>query len=150
MCADHGDGSNDNRDLTLLTPNFFAVHTLEGVQVEGQERELLKLIQRETRNGELEDAVSKAAKALKSTSAKSICSSEWSEIDGILYFWGKIYVPPTSEHAFWETCLSIICISQSRQPDSQTPWKVENTGISEPELLVATDVKVYQPVHVHV
>jgi hypothetical protein len=24
-CADHGDGSEDNRDLTLLTPNFFAV-----------------------------------------------------------------------------------------------------------------------------
>ena len=42
--ADHGDGSNDNRDLTLLTPNFFAVLALEGVQVEGQERELLKLI----------------------------------------------------------------------------------------------------------
>jgi len=57
--ADHGDSSNDNRDLTLLTLNFFAVRALEGVQVEGQEQELLKLIQRETRDGELEDAVSK-------------------------------------------------------------------------------------------
>jgi hypothetical protein len=28
--ADHGDGSEDNRDLTLLTPNFFAVRALEG------------------------------------------------------------------------------------------------------------------------
>jgi len=52
---------------------------------------------RETQDGELEDAVSKAAKTLKSTSAKSICSSEWSEIDRILYFRGKIYVPPTSD-----------------------------------------------------
>jgi hypothetical protein len=60
--ADHGSGSDDNRDITLLTPNFFAVRALEGVQVEGQERELLKLIRRETRDGELEDAVSKAAK----------------------------------------------------------------------------------------
>jgi hypothetical protein len=84
--ADHGSGSDDNRDITLLTPNFFAVRALEGVQVEGQERELLKLIRRETRDGELEDAVSKAAKALKSTSAKSIRSSEWSEAEGILYF----------------------------------------------------------------
>ena len=95
--ADHGDGSNDNRNLTLLTPNFFAVRALEGVHVEGQERELLKLIRRETRDGELEDAVSTAAKALKSTSAKSIRASEWSEVDGILYFRGKIYVPPTSD-----------------------------------------------------
>ena len=85
-CADHGDGSNDNRDLTLLTPNFFVVHALEGIQVEGQEQELLKLIRREIWDGELEDAVSKVAKALKSTSAKSIHSSEWSEIDGILHF----------------------------------------------------------------
>jgi len=42
------------------------------------------------------------------------------------------------------------CVSQSQQPDSWTPWKVENAGISEPELLVAADVKVYQPVHIHV
>ena len=33
----------------------------------------------------------------KSTSAKSICSSKWSEVKGILYFQGKIYVPPTSD-----------------------------------------------------
>jgi hypothetical protein len=46
--ADHSSGSDDNRDITLLTPNFFAVRALEGVQVEGQERELLKLIRRET------------------------------------------------------------------------------------------------------
>jgi len=65
--------------------------------VEGQERELLKLIRRETQDSKLEDAVGKAAKTLKSTSAKSIRSSKWSEIDGILYFWGKIYVPPTSD-----------------------------------------------------
>jgi hypothetical protein len=46
--ADHGSSSDDNRDITLLTLNFFAVWALEGVQVEGQERELLKLIRRET------------------------------------------------------------------------------------------------------
>jgi hypothetical protein len=98
QCADHGSGSDDNRDITLLTPNFFAVRALEGVQVEGQERDLLKLIRHETRDGELEDAVSKGAKALKSTSAKSIRSwAEWSEAKGILYFRGKIYVPPTSD-----------------------------------------------------
>jgi hypothetical protein len=94
--ADYGSGSDDNRDITLLTPKFFVVRALEGVQVEGQERELLKLIRKETRDRELEDAVSKAAEALKSSSAKSLQSSEWSEVDGVLYFHGKIYVPPSS------------------------------------------------------
>jgi hypothetical protein len=56
----------------LLTPNFFAVRALEGTKAEGEEQELLKLIRRETRDGELEDAVSKAAKLLKSSSAKLV------------------------------------------------------------------------------
>jgi hypothetical protein len=60
-------------------------------------KELLKLIQRETRDGELENTVSKAAKLLKSSSAKSVRSSEWSEEDGMLHFRGKIYVPPSSD-----------------------------------------------------
>ena len=42
--ADHGSGSEDNRDITLLTPNFFAIRALEGTKVEGKEQELLKLI----------------------------------------------------------------------------------------------------------
>jgi len=42
--ADHGSGAEDNRDITLLTPNFFAVRALEGVVVEGEERDLLWLI----------------------------------------------------------------------------------------------------------
>ena len=40
--ADHGSGAEDNRDITLLTPNFFAVRALEGLEMEGQEQELLK------------------------------------------------------------------------------------------------------------
>jgi hypothetical protein len=42
--ADHGDGSEDNRDLTLLTPNFFVVRALEGLELVGQDRDLLRLI----------------------------------------------------------------------------------------------------------
>jgi hypothetical protein len=95
--ADHRDGSEDNRDLTLLTPNFFAVRALEGLEVVGQERDLLRLIWRETKGEELEDTVKQAVKALKSTSAHSIHSSEWTEADGVLYFRGKIYVPPTAD-----------------------------------------------------
>ena len=55
--ADHGSGAEDNRDITLLTPNLFVVRALEGVEVEGEERDLLRLIRRETKEAELEDAV---------------------------------------------------------------------------------------------
>jgi hypothetical protein len=58
--ADHGDGLEDNRDLTLLTPNFFAVRALEGLELVGQERDLLRLIRRETKGEELEDTVKQA------------------------------------------------------------------------------------------
>ena len=40
--ADHGSGSNDNSNLTLLTPGFFTVRALEGLEAFGEERELLK------------------------------------------------------------------------------------------------------------
>jgi hypothetical protein len=65
--------------------------------VVGQEQDLLQLIRRETKSEELEDTVRQVVKALKSTSAHSIHSSEWSEVDGVLYFHGKIYVPPTAD-----------------------------------------------------
>jgi hypothetical protein len=58
--ADRGSGAEDNRDITLLTPSFFAVRALEGTEVEGEERDLLRAIHRETRDGELEDIVGKA------------------------------------------------------------------------------------------
>jgi len=51
--ADHGSSLDDNRDITLLTPNFFAVRATEGLEVIGEERDLLKLIRRETKSKEL-------------------------------------------------------------------------------------------------
>jgi len=95
--VDHGNGSEDNRDVTLLTPNFFTVRTLEGVELVGQDQELLKLNRRESRGEDLEDTVNRAVRVLRSTSAKSIRSSEWLEENGILYFHGKIYIPPTAD-----------------------------------------------------
>jgi hypothetical protein len=38
--ADHGSGSEDNRDITLLRPEFFAVRALEGITFEGPERDI--------------------------------------------------------------------------------------------------------------
>ena len=95
--ADHGDGSADNQNITLLTPEFFAVRALEGLEVVGEERQLFRDIRKETKSNDLEDVVLKAVKSLKSTRGRSIHSSEWAETDGLLYFRGKIYVPPGSD-----------------------------------------------------
>jgi hypothetical protein len=63
-------------------PNFFAVRALEGLELVGQDCDLLWLIRRKMKGEELEDTVKQVVKALKSTSACSIRSSEWSEVDG--------------------------------------------------------------------
>src|SRR5919198_1451365 len=57
--ADHGSGAEDNKDITLLTPNFFAVRALEGLEMVGEERKLLKLIRKGTAEEDLEDIVAK-------------------------------------------------------------------------------------------
>jgi RNase H-like domain found in reverse transcriptase len=43
-CADHSPGPNDNRNITLLKPKFFTAHALEGMTVEGAERDILQEI----------------------------------------------------------------------------------------------------------
>ena len=65
--ADHGDGSNDNSDLTLLTPGFFEVRALERLELFGEEWELLKDIRKGTGEGDHEEAVAKVVKELKAT-----------------------------------------------------------------------------------
>ena len=42
--SDHASGTEDNRDLTLLTPGLFAIRALEGLQVAGEEKDTLKEI----------------------------------------------------------------------------------------------------------
>jgi hypothetical protein len=40
--ADHGTGSNDNSNLTLLSPELFCIHALSGMDIIGEERDILK------------------------------------------------------------------------------------------------------------
>ena len=91
--ADHGFGTGDNSYITLLTPWFFAVRALEGLETLGEEQDILKDIRKGTRDGEPEEAVAKVVKELKTTRAHSVRSAEWSLTEGILYFRGKAYVP---------------------------------------------------------
>jgi len=91
--SDHGTGSEDNDNMVLLTPNFFAVRALEGLETAGEEQGILKDIQKGTRDGEKEELVARAARELQGSPAHSVKSAEWSITDGLLYFQGKIYVP---------------------------------------------------------
>jgi hypothetical protein len=48
--ADHRTGSNDNSNLTLLSPELFRIHALSGLDIVGEEREVLKDIRRSLRD----------------------------------------------------------------------------------------------------
>jgi len=95
--SNHGTGSEDNDNMVLLTPNFFAVRALEGLEAAGEERGILKVIWKGTQDGEKEEPVARAARELQGSSARSVKSAEWSLSDGLLSFRGKIYVPDTSD-----------------------------------------------------
>ena len=43
---DHGSGAEDNKDLVLLKPELFAVRATEGLQLIGEEADILKDIRR--------------------------------------------------------------------------------------------------------
>src|SRR5215469_8007394 len=57
---DHGDALQDNQNLVLLRPEFFAVQALEGVQVSGEEETILQDICKGVDGHIYEDVVAKA------------------------------------------------------------------------------------------
>jgi len=60
--SDHRTGSEDNDNMVLLTPNFFAVWALEGLEAAGEEWGILKDIWKGTRDGKKEEPVARAAR----------------------------------------------------------------------------------------
>ena len=95
--SDHGSGSSDNKNIVLLTPELFAIRALEGLELVGEERSILKEVRKEMESGEKEEAVAKAVQELRKSSTRSVRSSEWSLSDGLLHFRGKIYVPNSAD-----------------------------------------------------
>jgi len=95
--ADHGNGASDNEDVVLLRPEFLAVHAMEGVELTGVEQKILSDIRKENRNRDQEEPIAKAAQGLQCSANGTVHSSEWSNIDGLLQFRGKIYIPQTPD-----------------------------------------------------
>jgi len=91
--ADHGNGASNNENVVLLQPEFLAVCALEGVELTGVEQKILSDIRKGNRNGDQEKPIARAARELRRSTNGTVHSSEWSNIDGLLQFRGKIYVP---------------------------------------------------------
>ena len=91
-CTDHGSGWDDNSNMTMLSPELFWVHTLSGLDIVGEEHDILQDIWHSLCDNDLEESVAKAAQELhRDHSCSTVCSVEWSELDGLLMFHGKIY-----------------------------------------------------------
>jgi len=91
--ADHGNRALDNENIVLLQLEFLVVCALEGVELTGVEQKILSDICKRNRNGDQEEPIAKAAREFRSSANEAVHSSEWSNIDGLLQFQGKIYVP---------------------------------------------------------
>jgi len=62
------------------------------VELTGVEQKILFDIRKGNQNGDQEEPIAKAARELRSSANKAVHSSEWSNINGLLRFRGKIYV----------------------------------------------------------
>jgi hypothetical protein len=76
---------------------LFTIQALEGITVEGEEQDILREIRWRNHDGEQEDLVATAAKALKESHRNSVHSTEWKESEGLLLFHDHIYVPNNAE-----------------------------------------------------
>jgi len=108
--ADHRNGASDNENIVLLRLEFLAVRTLEGVELTGIEQKILSDICKGNRNGDQEEPIAKAARELQSSANKAVHSSEWSNVDGLLQFRGKIYVPRSLD-----LCRQIVALCHNTQ-----------------------------------
>jgi len=61
---DHGKGASDNEDVVLLRPELLAIRALEGVQMEGPEKGILREIHQGNQRGDQEEPVAKATREL--------------------------------------------------------------------------------------
>ena len=81
----------------MLKPEHFVVAALSGLAVAGDEVEIVDDIKSAIRESELDEPAARAVKELKKGRTRSVRSAEWDQRDGLLFFRGKVYVPPSKE-----------------------------------------------------
>ena len=88
----HGNGSYNNRNMVLMKPELLAAQVIEEMTFESEEQSLLMDIYYKNQLFYQEKPMARAARKLQQSSAKSIHSFEWSEVNRLLLFHGKIYL----------------------------------------------------------
>src|ERR1700733_7647124 len=83
----------DEQITMMELPEFFAVCALEGLTVEGPERDIMREVQKGVCEGKHEDAVLVAMKELERSKGKTLRSSEWAQDKGLWRFHDRIYIP---------------------------------------------------------
>jgi len=68
------------------------MHILEEVELTGVKQKILSDICKGNQNGDQEEPIAKAAWELQGSTNRAVHFSEWLNIDGLLWFWGRIYV----------------------------------------------------------
>jgi len=91
--SDYQNKASDNENVVLLWPEFLAVRTLEEVELTGIEQKILSNICKGNWNGDQEEPIARAARELWGSTNGTVHFSEWSNINSLLRFQGKIYVP---------------------------------------------------------
>jgi len=77
----------------FLCLEFLVTHALEEVELTGIEQKILSDICKGNRNGDQEEPIAEAARELRGSANRTVHSLEWLNIDGLLWFQEKIYVP---------------------------------------------------------
>ena len=67
------------------------------MELTGVEQKILSDIRKGNRNRDQEEPIAKAARELWSSTNEAVHSSEWSNIDSLLCFQGKIYIPQSPD-----------------------------------------------------
>ena len=62
---DHGNGASNNKDVILLWLELLAIRALEGVQLEGPEKDILREIHQRNQKGDQKEPVAKAVRELR-------------------------------------------------------------------------------------
>jgi len=61
---DHGNGASNNKDVVLLQLELIAVRALEGLHLEGLERDMLREIRQGNQRGDQKEPIAKAVREL--------------------------------------------------------------------------------------
>jgi len=80
----------DNRDETLVKPEWLEVRKTEAVEIIVDGVDLLEKVKKSKVK---DDEVVKAVEEMKRAGVKMLRDEEWREVDGIMYKEKKVYVP---------------------------------------------------------